>query len=200
MKISLKIIILLSLIQSFSCRSFEQKLTVEKPTNNFQTKVDSIVLTKMNQYHIPGLSIGMVKNGSMIYSKGYGVKNITTNNPVTENTIFHTASISKLFTAVAIMNLVEEGVFQLEDKLVKLIPELGYDDPRVNQISVKNLLNHTSGLKDIKSYNWRKNHQSDHSLKDYVLSQKLKPKTDPCLLYTSPSPRDKRQSRMPSSA
>jgi len=53
MKIPLKIILLLGLLQAFSCRSFEQKLTIENPSNSFEAKVDSIVLTKMNQYHIP---------------------------------------------------------------------------------------------------------------------------------------------------
>ena len=137
----------------------------------------------MNQYHIPGLSIGIVQNGSIIYSKGYGVKSIATTNLVTENSIFHTASISKLFTAVAIVDLVEEKVFTLDDKLVHLIPDLQYNDQRVREISVKNLLNHTSGLKDIKNYNWRKNHQADHSLKDYVLGHQLKLKANPSSQY-----------------
>jgi len=81
------------------------------------------------------------------------------------------------------MNLVEEKVLSLDDKLVNLIPNLRYDDPRVEQISVKNLLNHTSGLKDIKTYNWRKNHQSDHSLKDFVVGHQLKLEADPSSQY-----------------
>ncbi|MFY0627027.1 MAG: beta-lactamase family protein [Reichenbachiella sp.] len=137
----------------------------------------------MNQYNIPGLSIGIIRNDSIIYNKGYGVRSITSNRLVTENTIFHTASISKLFTAIAIMKLIEQKAITLDVKLVEILPELNYDDKRVENITLKNLLNHTSGLPDISNYHWDNNNQSDNSLKEYVLGLDLKLDSDPSSEY-----------------
>jgi CubicO group peptidase (beta-lactamase class C family) len=146
-------------------------------------KVDSVVVNKMNQYNIPGLSIGLVRNDSILYTKGYGVRCIEKNDLVTENTIFHTASISKLFTAVATMKLIEQNGITIDDKLVEILPELKYDDERVNEITIKNLLNHTSGLPDISNYHWDNNHQSDNSLREFVLGFNLKLNSEPSSEY-----------------
>jgi len=153
------------------------------PAVGFTEKADSIVISKMNQYNIPGLSLGIVKNDSIIHTRGYGVRNIETKDLVTENTIFHTASISKLFTAIAIMKLIEGKVLTLDDKLVSLVPGLNYADKRVEEISVYNLLNHTSGLPDINNYNWDNNNRSDNSLKEYVLGLNLKLQSAPSSEY-----------------
>ena len=108
-------------------------LRAQDTTNSFSEKVDSIIIQKMNSYQIPGLSIGIVKDGSAIYTKGYGVKKYGTKDLVTENSIFHTASVSKLFTAIAIMQLVEKQSLSLEDKLVDILPNLNYTDPNIKK-------------------------------------------------------------------
>ncbi len=113
----------------------------------------------------------------------YGVRSFKTDNLVTENTIFHTASISKLFTAVTTMKLVEQNLITVDDKLVDILPELKYADKRVNDITIKNLLNHTSGLPDISNYHWGNNNESDNSLKDFVLGLNLKLDSDPSSEY-----------------
>lgn len=84
MKKSALVTTLLFLVISQSCSdsSFKQNLKVKKSLNGFNEKVDSIVIHKMNEYNIPGLSIGLVSNDSIIYTKGYGVRNIELNNPV----------------------------------------------------------------------------------------------------------------------
>lgn len=171
---SLIIFVLLFSMQACSGQSFKQNLKHKKSLNTLNNKVDSIVINKMNTYNIPGLSIGLVRNDSIIYSKGYGVKSIKAENLITELSVFHTASISKLFTAVAIAELIEQNGGSIDDKLVDLIPELKYDDDRVNFITIKNLLNHTSGLPDINNYHWDNNNQSDDSLQKYVLGCTLK--------------------------
>lgn len=137
----------------------------------------------MNQYDIPGLSIGLVRNDSIIYTNGYGVRNIEDKYLVTENTIFHTASISKLFTAVATMKLIEEELISIDSKLVDILPELKYEDNRVDYITIKDLLNHTSGLPDISNYHWGNNNQSDNSLKKFVLELNLNLDFDPSSEY-----------------
>jgi CubicO group peptidase (beta-lactamase class C family) len=158
-----------------SCsKSFKQNITFKSPENSVTEKIDSIVIHKMNQYNIPGLSLGFIQNDSITYTKGYGIISVKSNKKVTENTVFHAASISKLFTASAIMQLVEKKKLSLDDNLLKVVPELNYSDKRVESISIKHLLNHTSGIPDIYNYNWENNNQSDKSLEEYVLSLNLK--------------------------
>ena len=171
------------IIQSCSGQSFEQKIEVDNSLNSFDRKVDSIIAKKMNVYNIPGLSVGRVKSDSIVYSKGYGIKNINTKEVVTANSNFHTASISKLITAQAIMILVQENKISLENKLTEIIPELKYKDERVKNITIKSLLNHTSGLTDVSSYNWKNNNQTDNSLEDYILGLNLKLLSEPHTEY-----------------
>ena len=161
------------LLHNCSTNRFSQNIKIEGEKNSIGYKVDSIVIAKMNQYNIPGLSIGIVKQGEILYTKGYGVRSIETLEYVTENSVFHTASISKLFTAAAIMHLIEQNTISLDTKLIEVIPDLKYTDNRIKEVTIKNLLNHTSGLPDINNYHWGKNNTTKDALKNYVLSKKL---------------------------
>jgi len=81
-------------LSSCSRKTFKQNLIVKKPSNQFNAKVDSIVVHNMNKYNIPGLSIGLVKNNSIIYSEGFGIANIVNGKSINENSIFHTPDIN----------------------------------------------------------------------------------------------------------
>ncbi|PWN06971.1 serine hydrolase domain-containing protein [Rhodohalobacter mucosus] len=178
-------IIVLSLLSwiMVSCQGFEQHIERSPSNNDFTDRVDSLVISTMNRYNIPGLAIGLVSGDSIRYAKGYGIKTIQDTLPVTEFSNFHTASISKLITAQAIMMLVEENRISLDDRLPARVPNLRYSDKRVEEITIRQLLNHTSGLPDVSSYEWGNNHQSDRSLEQYVLSLNLKPEMDPSSQY-----------------
>ena len=181
---SVTLLLFLVILQSCSDQSFKQNLKVKRSANGFNEKIDSIVINKMNQYNIPGLSIGVVRNDSVLYAKGYGVRNIENSKLVSESTIFHTASVSKLFTASAIIKLANDGQLSMDDKLYKVIPELQFKDRRIKRITIKDLLNHTSGLPDVGNYQWENNNQSETSLKEYVISLKLKLESEPSLTYS----------------
>jgi len=183
MKIALLIAITTITLSSCSSKTFKQNLNVKKSSNQFIAKVDSIVIHNMNKYNIPGLSLGLVKNNTTIYSEGFGIANIVNGKSINENSIFHTASISKLFTALAIMELVAKEKLTIEDKLVEILPDLQFEDKRVNNITIKTLLNHTSGIPDINNYNWANNNQTSYSLKEYVLGLNLKLDSDPSTEY-----------------
>lgn len=93
----------------------------------------------------PGVALVILKDGKIDYSKGYGLDNLEYDIPVTPETKFHIASLSKQFTAFSIYLLIKEGKLSLEDDVKKFIPEL----PRYNKtIQIKHLLAHTSGLRD----------------------------------------------------
>ena len=95
--------------------------------------------------HTPGAAVAIVKDGKVIFKKGYGMADLDHDIPITPQTVFNIASVSKQFTAFAIYLLESEGRIALEDDVRKYIPELpGYG----TTIKIKHLLGHTSGLRD----------------------------------------------------
>jgi CubicO group peptidase (beta-lactamase class C family) len=92
----------------------------------------------------PGASVLVSQNGDIIYQKGFGFADIEKKIPVTPDTKFKIGSISKQFTAVAILKLQEEGKIKIDDKLSKYIP----DFPGSNEVTIYQLLTHTSGIHD----------------------------------------------------
>lgn len=86
----------------------------------------------------------IAEKGKVIYKKSFGIANEETKQPLNENSIFEIASVSKQFTAMAIMMLNEKGKLNLDDTLSKFIPELAF----YKGITIRHLLNHTSGLPD----------------------------------------------------
>lgn len=93
----------------------------------------------------PGVAIGIVKNGQLIFSKGYGSANLEYDIPITSKTRFHVASVSKQFTAFAIYLLKDQGFLDLNDDIRKYIPEFPNYGPTIR---IRHLLAHTSGIRD----------------------------------------------------
>jgi D-alanyl-D-alanine carboxypeptidase len=94
--------------------------------------------------HVPGISIA-VRKGNSYFAKSWGTFDLDTNAPVTSDSVFQIASVSKHFTAAAIMKLVEAGKVRVEDPVRRFIPEL---DSRFDPITIRHLLQHTSGVAD----------------------------------------------------
>jgi CubicO group peptidase (beta-lactamase class C family) len=93
----------------------------------------------------PGVAVAVVKDGAVVFKKGYGMANLEYDIPITSQTVFHIASVSKQFTAFSIYLLKQQGKLSLEDDVRKYIPEL----PQYGKtIKIKHLLAHTSGLRD----------------------------------------------------
>jgi CubicO group peptidase (beta-lactamase class C family) len=93
----------------------------------------------------PGVSVAVIQHGKPVYEKGYGLANLQYDIPVTPQTIYHVASVSKQFTAMALVLLEEDGKLSLEDDLHKYLPELpAYGHP----VTIRQLLQHTSGIRD----------------------------------------------------
>jgi CubicO group peptidase (beta-lactamase class C family) len=98
--------------------------------------------------HIPGISIGIVKDQQLIWSKGYGLSDIKKNIPVTPATVYSICSITKLFTSIAIMQLYEKGKLRLDDSLSALLPDFNIRQQfkESGPITIRSLLTHSSGL------------------------------------------------------
>jgi CubicO group peptidase (beta-lactamase class C family) len=111
---------------------------------NKSEKVDEI-LAEFNKPDSPGASVIIIKNGKILYSQAYGLANLEDRIPITTKTNFRLASLTKEFTAMAIMILVERKKLTLDTHLTDIFPDFpAYGKP----ISIRHLLNHTSGLLD----------------------------------------------------
>jgi CubicO group peptidase (beta-lactamase class C family) len=133
--------------------------------------LESLITGVMRENKIPGCAIGIVENGRLVYSRGFGVMKLgDAGRPVTPQTLFHMASITKPFVATALMQLVERGEVDLDAKVTKYLPYFRLNDPRYKDITVRQMVTHTSGMPDVKNYYWNQPEYDDGSLERYVRS------------------------------
>lgn len=112
-----------------------------------EKKLDDLIQATIKTFNVPGMSVGIVKDGNIIYSKGFGVASLTSGQKMTDETLVGIASNSKGFTATALAILADEGKLDFDDKVMKFIPEFKmYDDFVTREITVKDLLTHRTGL------------------------------------------------------
>jgi CubicO group peptidase (beta-lactamase class C family) len=120
-----------------------------EPESKAYAKVDEIFADYALDNHIPGIVYGVVADGKLVYVRGIGVQDVESRRPVTADTLFRIASMTKAFTALTILKLRDEGKLQLDAPAETYVPEMrGWkyptqDSPRVR---VRDLLNHTAGF------------------------------------------------------
>jgi D-alanyl-D-alanine carboxypeptidase len=136
------------------------------------SEIDAIANDALKQGPIAGMSIAVARDGSPIIVKGYGIANLESNSPATADTVYRIRSISKTFTAVAVLQLVEQGKISLDDDLTKFV----FDFPAHGQsVKVWQLLSHTSGIKAHGGPSWRKNMRLDLSPTEWLALVKDEP-------------------------
>ncbi|MDQ6931204.1 MAG: beta-lactamase family protein, partial [Candidatus Eremiobacteraeota bacterium] len=105
-------------------------------------RIDEYANTAMTSMHVPGMALAVVRDGNVVYRRGFGVKNTTTKAPVDANTNFEIGSITKQFTAAAVLQLAEQGKLRLDDPLGKYtaayLPARG--------VTIRQLLNQVTGI------------------------------------------------------
>ncbi len=117
--------------------------TIQSQTDK-QKQVDEL-FAKWDTDNTPGAAVAIVKDGTIVYKKGYGIANLEYDIPITPNSIFHIASVSKQFTVFSILLLEKQGKLSLDDDVRKYIPEV----PDFGKtITLRHLASHTSGLRD----------------------------------------------------
>jgi CubicO group peptidase (beta-lactamase class C family) len=100
---------------------------------------------KMDRTISPGCAVAAMRDGKILYQRGYGMADLDHNVPITAETVFHVASMSKQFTAAAIVMLAQERKLSLDDEVRKYVPELpDFGAP----VTLRQLVYHTSGLRD----------------------------------------------------
>lgn len=108
---------------------------------------DATVARAMATFKVPGLAVAVVKNDSVIFAKGYGVRALGAPEPVTPNSLFAVGSTSKAFTVALLQLLAQEGKLSLDDPATRYLPSLQLYDPYVTrELTVRDLVTHRSGL------------------------------------------------------
>ena len=112
-----------------------------------ESKLDALIQNTLKTFDVPGISVGIIKDGKVVYSKGFGVRSLTTNQAMNDETLVGIASNSKGFTATALAILADEGKLNFDDKVSKYIPEFQMHDAYVSQeVTIKDLITHRAGL------------------------------------------------------
>lgn len=136
-------------------------------------KIDTL-FSEWSDINSPGCAVGVIKDGQVLFSKGYGSANLDDKTPINQNTVFHIASLSKQFTASCLAILILQDKISLEDDIRNYIP----DFPNLGDtIKIKHLIYHTCGLKDYPEMmgyigNSLENFNSYSNVFDLLFSQK----------------------------
>ena len=114
-------------------------------------EINNLMIEAVKKFIFPGSVLLFSKNGSILFHKAYGIRNIFSNSPVSLNTVFDLASLTKpLAVATSIMVLVRDGKLDLQERIWKILPE--FKKSKMNKIGIEHLLSHSSGLTDYIPY------------------------------------------------
>lgn len=126
------------------CFTVAGVLAQPMPNEELEKKVDSF-LSQWDKNDLPGCGVGVIKDGQLVYKRGFGLANLDYDVPNTTRTRFTVASVSKAFTAMSVALLAQQGKLSLDDEVQKYVPEIPkYAHP----ITIRHMLSHTSGIRE----------------------------------------------------
>ncbi len=137
----MKKIYFLILLLCFSGQTTLRAQALKKP------EIDKLVGKSMSVFQVPGIALAIIKDGRMVYARGYGVRSLNSQKPVDANTLFGIASNSKAFTTAALAIIVDAGKIDWDDRVIDYIPEFRMYSAYVTQdFTIRDLLTHRSGM------------------------------------------------------
>src|SRR5580692_9366035 len=127
-----------------------------QPSQAFIESADKLVPAALREYNVPGLAVALIRNGAVVWMKGYGLADVASASPITPDTPFNVGSLSKTATAWGVMRLVERGKVQLDqpvDAYLKgwRLPPSQFD---AKQVTVRRVLSHTAGISNHDYHGW----------------------------------------------
>lgn len=112
-----------------------------------ESKIDAIVIQALEEFYVPGAAVAVVVCDKVILCRGYGMRDLENELPVTENTVFPIASNTKAFTSFLIAQLVEEGKLVWDDPVIKYLPEFRMHNHELSsQVTLRDLIAHRTGI------------------------------------------------------
>jgi CubicO group peptidase (beta-lactamase class C family) len=147
------------------------------PAHAQSEMIDAYVRMRMAKDHVPGLSIAVVRDGKIVYANGFGLANVELNVAATQTTVYWLMSVSKQFTAAAVLMLAEEGKIDLNAPIARYLASA---PGAWKDVLVRHLLTHTSGIPDYTdTLGWGQTIRQDRSPQDLLAPVMVKP-----LLFT----------------
>ncbi|MFN3998153.1 serine hydrolase domain-containing protein [Algoriphagus sp.] len=113
-----------------------------------EAKIDSVLIQGLSHYLIPGMAVGIIENEKVTYLKAFGFENLQTKDSLTVQSLIPVASVSKIFTALTLANFALENELSIDTTINSILSSEKRMSAEFNDITLKNLLNHTSGLSD----------------------------------------------------
>lgn len=145
-------------------------LVSQEPRPDLTRTLEPALVELVRRFRLPGLAIGIVREDEVVYARGFGEASRGSGRALTPQSIFHMASVSKLFTATAAMQLVEAGKLELDAPLTKYLPYFRLAEEQSKTITVRQVLTHTSGFPDVRDYEWDKPQRDAGAAERYVRS------------------------------
>lgn len=133
-------------------------------------EIETFLQSLIDTGGIPGIAIAITVGQNIVYTNGFGVKNADTKEKLESKNTFHIASVSKTFTATAVMQLYERGKMDINKPLITYLPYFKLKDERYKDITIKQMLNHTSGMPDVDDYEWGKAISDEGAAERYTRS------------------------------
>ncbi len=133
-----------------------------------------LIEARLGTPDMAGIAVAVLRDGEVV-SRGFGVRDLDSGEPVTAETMFHLASVSKPFVATGIVSLATapgggDAVLDLDAPIGRWVPELTLADGRESEVTARLLLSHTSGLPDVSEYGWHDPQLGDDALSDFARS------------------------------
>jgi CubicO group peptidase (beta-lactamase class C family) len=135
----------MTIARAVAAASLAVLLAFPEPQADPAAAIDAFVRAEVARQRIPGVAVAVVTGGKVLVSRGFGLANVEHQVPATEETIFQSGSVGKMFTSTAVMLLVEDGKIALSDPVAKFLTGA---PPAWKAITVRHLLTHTSGIPD----------------------------------------------------
>ena len=131
-----------------------------------------LIETLLGSHEVAGLAVAVVRDEEVV-SRGFGVRNVGSGTPVTPETMFHLASVSKPFVATGILSLAtppnaRQPLLDLDAPITDWLPEFSLADGRAREVTARRLLSHSSGLPDVAEYGWHDPQLGDDALSEFA--------------------------------
>jgi CubicO group peptidase (beta-lactamase class C family) len=151
-------------------RRLDERLAYLRKKHAYRRFLDNYIAEKRMAFEDEGLSISVISENDLLFLKGYGYADKETLTPATPLTLFCVGSVSKLFTGIAVMQLVEQGRIDLDAPLETYIPDFGYKThfPDAGPITVRTLMTHQSGIVGDIVKGWCSVSGPDHHFRELV--------------------------------
>lgn len=146
-------------------------VSIRAEPNEYKRDFEPVLEAFIKRQQIPGLAIAVVKSNRVVYARGFGRMSLSANKgPVTPLTVFHMASIVKPFVATAILQLADQHRLDPAASVTRYLPYFKLADSRFRQMTVRQMVAHTSGMPDVSDYGWDRPEFDEGALERYVRS------------------------------